>query len=312
MPLRRRRDGAPTQARTEEQSSGHVRVPARQKAPRSFQRCCPSRGGIREGPRPERRGEGDSRPHDKSSRRPGCSKRYEEGTRESSKTARLPLLGRLGPQSVPSTQVERDVRKPARTDRGSQVPSAATHHGTNATGIGWCRRVAGRKPHSRARVERSSGVPARRRIGCRSRQATPRLREARLPLATGRVDGSLASEGPKGSAGVKRRRTSGWRRPSRHADEVRSRTLERALRGDGPCSMEDTSDLCGSAHRSREREAGDLGGSQGGACSRERHDHHEGGDRGVRGSVRTRRGGKTTPTETAPRGERATRRSESP
>jgi len=148
--------------------------------------------------------------------------------------------------------------------------------------------------------------------GCRSRQATPRLIEARLPLATGRVDGSLASEGPKGSAGVKRRRTSGWRRPSRHADEVRSRTLERALRGDGPCSMEDTSDHCGSAHRSREREAGDLGGSHGGACSRERHDHHEGGDRGVRGSVRTRRGGKTTPTETAPRGERATRRSESP
>jgi hypothetical protein len=33
---------------------------------------------------------------------------------------------------------------------------------TDATGIGWCRRVAGRKPHSRARVERSSGVPARR------------------------------------------------------------------------------------------------------------------------------------------------------
>jgi hypothetical protein len=32
----------------------------------------------------------------------------------------------------------------------------------NATGIGWCRRVAGRKPHSRARVERSQGVPARR------------------------------------------------------------------------------------------------------------------------------------------------------
>jgi hypothetical protein len=162
MPLRRRRDGAPTQARTEEQSSGHVRVPSRQKAPRSFQRCLPSRGGIREGPRPERRGERDSRPHDKSSRRPGCSKRYEEGTRESSKTARLPLLGRLGPQSVPSTQVERDVRKPARTDRGSQVPGVATHRGTNATGIGWCRRVAGRKPHSRARIDRSSGVPARR------------------------------------------------------------------------------------------------------------------------------------------------------
>jgi len=139
--------------------------------------------------------------------------------------------------------------------------------------------------------------------GCRSRQATPRLREARLPLATGRVDGSLAPEGPKGSARVKRRRWSAGRRPSRLAGQVRSRTLERALRGNGPCSMEDTSGHCGSAHRSREREAGDLGGSHGGACSRERHDHHEGGDRGVRGSVRTRRGGKTTPTGTAPKGE---------
>jgi len=148
--------------------------------------------------------------------------------------------------------------------------------------------------------------------GCRSRQATPRLREARLPLATGRVDGSLALEGPKGSARVKRRRWSAGRRPSRQADQVRSRALERALRGDGPCSMEDTSGHCGSAHRSREREAGDLGGSHGGACSRERRDHHEGGDRGVRGSVRTRHGGKTTPTGTAPRRERATRRSESP
>jgi len=129
MPPRRWRDGAPIQARTEEQSPGRVRVPARQKAPRSFQRCHPSRGGIQEGPRPERRDERDSRPHDESSRRHGCSKRYEEGTRESSKTARLPLLGRLGPWSVLSTQVERDVRKPARTDCGSQVPGAATHRG---------------------------------------------------------------------------------------------------------------------------------------------------------------------------------------
>jgi len=135
--------------------------------------------------------------------------------------------------------------------------------------------------------------------GCRSRQASPRPREARLPLATGRVDGGLALEGSKGSARVKRRRSSALRRPSRHADEVRSRALERALRGDGPCSMEDTSDHCGSAHRSREHEAGDLGGLRDGACSRERHDHHEGGDRGVRGSVRTRHDGKTTPTATA-------------
>jgi len=124
--------------------------------------------------------------------------------------------------------------------------------------------------------------------GCRSRQASPRSREARLPLATGRVDGGLALEGSKGSSRVKRRRSFAGRRPSRPADEVRSRALERALRGDGPCSMEDTSDHCGSALRSRGHEAGDLGGLRDGACSRERHDHLEGGDRGVRGSVRTR------------------------
>lgn len=55
MPPRRRRDGAAVQARTREQSPGRVRVPSRQKAPWSFRRCRPSRGGIRGGPRPERR-----------------------------------------------------------------------------------------------------------------------------------------------------------------------------------------------------------------------------------------------------------------
>jgi hypothetical protein len=104
--------------------------------------------------------------------------------------------------------------------------------------------------------------------GCRSRQASPRLREARLPLATGRVDGGLALDGSKGSAGVKRRRSSAWRRPSHHEGEVPSRALERALRGEGPCSMEDTPDHCGSAPRSRGCEAGGLGGLQGGACAR--------------------------------------------
>jgi hypothetical protein len=41
--------------------------------------------------------------------------------------------------------------------RCGNAPAAA-----NATGIGWCRRVAGRKPHSRARIDGSSGVPVRR------------------------------------------------------------------------------------------------------------------------------------------------------
>jgi len=148
--------------------------------------------------------------------------------------------------------------------------------------------------------------------GCRNRQASPRLREARLPLATGRVDGSLAPTGSKEAAGVRRRRESASRRPSRDADEVRSRALERASRGNGPCSMEDTSDHCGSAPRSRGCEAGDLGGPHGGSGSRERRDHvrEATGVSEVRFAHVT--AGRQRPPRRLRRGERATHRSESP
>jgi len=301
MPLRRRRDGPPIQARTEEQSPARVGISSRQKAPRSLRRCRPSRGGIQERPRPERRATRDSRPRHASSRRRGCSERHEEGTRESSKNARSPLLGRSGPRTVLSTRVERGVRR--------AVANSSWLAGPGCGNAPWNRR--NRHPL----VPASSGAKAplacedrtlvgcaRASInGCRSRQASPRPREARLPLATGRVDGGLALEGSKGLLEGEKASSFAGRRPSRHADEVRSRALERASRGDGPCSMEDTSDHCGSALRSRGHEAGDLGGLRDGACSRERHDHHEGGDRGVRGSVRTRHDGKTTPTATAPK-----------
>jgi hypothetical protein len=207
MPPRRWRDGAPIQARTEEQSSGRVRVPARQKAPRSFQRCHPSRGGIQEGPRPERRDERDSRPHDESSRRHGVLETLRGGHARIVQDRAFCLCsgasahGLSCPRKWNATCASRRERTVARRPTMRQRIEEA-----NATGIGWCRRVAGRKPHSRARNERSSGVPARRQKGCRSRQATPRLREACLPLATGCVDGSLASGGPQGSSGVKRRR----------------------------------------------------------------------------------------------------------
>jgi hypothetical protein len=82
MPLRRRRDETAVQARTEEPSSARVRVPARQKAPRLFRRCPPSRGGIKEEPRPARRVTRSSRPHHQSNRRPGCPRRHEKGTRD--------------------------------------------------------------------------------------------------------------------------------------------------------------------------------------------------------------------------------------
>jgi hypothetical protein len=299
MPLRRRRDRVPIQARTEEQSPARVRVPSRQKAPRSLRRCRPSRGGIQGGSRPERRVERDSRPHDESSRRHGVPEALRGGHARIVQERASPLLGRLGPRSVSSTQVERGVRR-------------AVAYGTWLAGLR-CGNAPGDRRNRHRLMPASSGAKAplacedrtlvgcaRASInGCRSRQASPRLREARLPLATGRVDGGLALDGSKEPAGEKRRRSSAARRPSRGADEVRSRTLERALRGDGPCSMEDTSGHCGSAPRSRGCEAGDLGCLQGGSCPRERRDHHGGRDRGARGSVRTRHGGKTTPTATA-------------
>jgi len=129
MPLRRRRDRGPIQARTEEQSPARVRVPSRQKAPRSLRRCRPSRGGIQGGSRPERRVERDSRPHDESSRRHGCPERYEEGTRESSKNARRLCSGASAHGLSRPRKWNAACEEPSRTERGSQVPGAATHRG---------------------------------------------------------------------------------------------------------------------------------------------------------------------------------------
>jgi len=163
MPPRRRREGASIQARTEEPSSARVRVPARQKASWSLRRCRPSRGGIRGRPRPERRTSRSSRPHrpaEPVTRMPGAQR--EGHARCRPRTRGSPSLERSGPQ--PAVPRERGtgaqasvwqvaVRRPPARQRGGEA---------NATGIGWCRRVAGRKPHSCARIERSQGVPARR------------------------------------------------------------------------------------------------------------------------------------------------------
>ena len=109
MPPRRRRDGAAVRARTREQSPARVRVPSRQKAPWSFRRRHPSRGGIRGGPRPERRASrffqttGRIEPV---TRVPGASR--EGHARHRQKSARTrPLLERLGPRFASSAQAER-------------------------------------------------------------------------------------------------------------------------------------------------------------------------------------------------------------
>jgi len=160
MPLRRRREGAAVQARTEEQSSARVRVPVRQKAPRSLRRRRPSRGGVqreisagttrREGPptfTPHRAGD------------PGARGATRRARAISSKSARFAFARALRPairlvraSGTRRTQVGAYGSWLA-GPRCGNAPSEA-----DATGIGWCRRVAGRKPHSRARIGRLDRV----------------------------------------------------------------------------------------------------------------------------------------------------------
>jgi len=159
----RQRDGAAVQARTREQSRARVRVPSQPKAPRSFRRCAPSRGRIQGGSRPGRRSAGSSRPDEDSNRRPGCPGHHEEGTRDIVKSARLAFARVFRPVTcffrASGTRRAKAGACGSRFagPRCGNAPAAA-----NATGIGWCRRVAGRKPHSRAKIDGSSGVPVRR------------------------------------------------------------------------------------------------------------------------------------------------------
>jgi hypothetical protein len=109
----------------------------------------------------------------------------------SSNSAPRPSLERFGPRLALSTRVERGARKASRASRGSQALDAATHRRANATGIGWCRRAAGREPHSRAKIGGSKGVPARRYRLQKSASDAETQRSAN-PLATVRVNGGRA------------------------------------------------------------------------------------------------------------------------
>jgi len=266
MPPRRRRDGAAVQARTEEPSSARVRVPARQKAPRSFRRCRPSRGAIKEGSRLVRRVSRSSRPHHESNRRPGCPRRHEKGTRDIVQERAVRLFSSASALDLPRPRKWNTVRASR------------------------CVQVEARRPPMRQRIEgqrnrhrlvpASSGakVPLAREdrtlVGCArvsfqvaevgKRRRSSEKRD--LPLATGRVDGSSALEVPQGPAGAKRCREPEPRWPSRGTGEVRSRALERALRGKGSCKTEGISDCSSSSRRSRDRAEGGLGGLHGYAC----------------------------------------------
>jgi len=143
-------------------------VPKWRKAPRSFGNRRPSRGGGGRGPRPcpPPRG-GVSSPREARMRRPGCSReRCEEGSspvkRQVLRSAALgpcrlrKRLARLVFTAVPSAKADSSVKTWVRRScesRGEQGAAASRN--------------------SRARFERSKGVPARRVVCCRNRQASP-------------------------------------------------------------------------------------------------------------------------------------------
>jgi len=133
--------------------------------------------------------------------------------------------------------------------------------------------------------------------GCRSRRTTPRSREACLPVGNGtRGRGPGPPGSPQGAprdskasdASIAVAKPRSWNRPEPGARKGVA----------GQRSSLDGRHLGSSRwpSRSRERSEGDLGGPLEDSCTRERRGPRGGGDRGVRGSVRTHRGGKTTPT----------------
>jgi len=146
--------------------------------------------------------------------------------------------------------------------------------------------------------------------GCRSRQATPRPREARHPLATGRVDGGPAPEGSQGPAGVQKASRTGVavakpRTRRKPEPGVREGVAGQGFLGDGrhPRRLVRLVSFTRSGRGSSRRPPRVR-------TSRERRDTSGGGDRDVRGTDRTHRDGKTTPTAVTPR-RRVAHRSES-
>jgi hypothetical protein len=97
----------------------------------------------------------------------------------------------------------------------------------NATGIGWCQRVAGRKPHSRARIDGSSGVPVRR-IRLQKSANVVEVQRSVLPVGNGARGQGPSSRGlrkeSRGSAKASRTSTAvakpwSWESPEPGARE---------------------------------------------------------------------------------------------
>jgi len=206
-----------------------------------------------------------------------------------------PLLERFGPRSASSTRVElvgasRLVQVVARRPPMRQRTVEA-----NATGIGWCRRAAGRKPHSRARIDGSSGCArasyqvaevGRRRRGSEKRDSR---------WQRGAWTGARPSRTRKGREGEKASRTGiAVAKPrSRESPEPGAREGVAGRR-----SLSDGRHLgafprLASFTRASRRRSWRLPRVR---IPRERNDTRGRGDRDVRGPVRTHRDGNNKPT----------------
>jgi len=116
---------------------------------------------------------------------------------------------------------------------------------TNATGIGWCQRVARRKPHSRAKIGQLDGCARASTSVAEVGERRPRFREARPAGKRAVWTGTkrLSRLFPQGGHwGLQKRRRPESRWPSREAGTDPSRAFERTLRGRGFRSMEGTLD----------------------------------------------------------------------
>lgn len=157
------------------------------------ERCRLSRGDIRF---PDLGRSDDGRlsiPRANRLRRPGCPERHEEGTYAIVREARLAFSRALRPATCPGSPVYVAARR-ASVRKRIERPTHA--------GIGWCRRAAERKLHSRAKIDGSKGVPVCRNrlqksasdaevqrsatpVGSGARERGPGLRRSREGLVGG-------------------------------------------------------------------------------------------------------------------------------
>jgi hypothetical protein len=289
MPLRRRRDEVPIRART----TVRVRVSARWKAPRlrlgdaSFREAASAaslglRGATRDVPElaPIRAGD--------------------PGARNTPRRAFATFVQ----QRLPSSDgLVHDLPGPrqwsaARASRRTQVVARRlpvrqrTEQPTQPAPTGAGQQRGPPRLHSRARIEGSSGVPARR-TGCRNRRAASQVQRSAVSPATGSVNGDRARSVERLDRRQRCRRL-GAAAKSRASRHGQSRALERALRGKGSRWMEGIADRhppSAFTRRRRNRSPAALD-RRGRASARARTESR---DSGARGTARKHRSGKTTP-----------------